>query len=146
MWRRHACLWIRFDGSVPVGPEPTPESGTVRIVRTIMAVVLAVAVAAMPAAAGAVAAAGTTGDASAAVAHSAAMPEDCSHHHAPADRDQKNHDGAAMAACAVHCFTYVGTVVPAMSVAPKASQPRPLVRAGRIASNIAAPPFRPPRI
>jgi hypothetical protein len=117
----------------------------VRIVRTIMAVVLALAVAAMPAAASAVAAAGTTHDGSAAVAHSAAMPADCPHHHAPADHGHKS-DGAAMAACAVKCFTYAGTVVPTIVMAPKAPQPRPLVRAGPVASKIAAPPFRPPRV
>jgi len=119
----------------------------VHIVRTIIAVVLAVAVAAMPAAASAVAAAGMTHDASAAVAHSAAMPEDCAHHHAPADRDHKGADDcAAMAACAVHCFTYVGTVVPGIAMMPKSSHLRPLPSAGRITSNLAAPPFRPPRV
>jgi hypothetical protein len=123
-----------------------PETEDVRIVRTIMAVVLALAVAAMPAAASAVAAAGTTHDGSAAMAQTAAMPDDCAHHHAPADRDKKGHDGAAMAACAVHCFIYVGTSVPAIAMTPQASQPRPIVDSGRIASNIAAPPFRPPRI
>jgi hypothetical protein len=119
----------------------------VRIVRTIMAVVLAVAVAAMPAAAGAVAAAGTMHDASATMAQSAALPDDCPHHHAPADHGRKGADDcAAMAACAVHCFTYVGTAEPAIAMTPKASEPLPLVRSDRIVSNIAAPPFRPPRI
>jgi hypothetical protein len=107
-----------------------------------MAVVLAVAVAAMPAAASAIAAAASTADASA-----AAMPADCPHHHAPADHGQKNTDnGAATAACAVKCFTYAGTVVPGIVLAPIAPQPRLLVSERRIASNIAAPPFRPPRI
>ena len=125
---------------------PTLESELVRIVRTIMAVVLAVAVAAMPAAS-AVAAAGTMHDASAAVAHSAAMPEDCPHHHAPADHGQKGADDCtSMAACAVHCFTYVGTVAPGIAMMPKSSHLRPLASAGRIRSNLAAPPFRPPRV
>jgi hypothetical protein len=119
----------------------------VRIVRTIMAVVLAVAVAAMPAAASAVAAAGTAHHGSAAVAHAAAMPEDCAHHHAPADHGHKGADDCtAMAACAVHCFTYVGTVVPGIAMMPKSSHLRPLPSAGRIASNLATPPFRPPRV
>jgi hypothetical protein len=119
----------------------------VRIVRTIMAVLLAVSVAAMPAAASALAAAGTTGDASAAAAQSAAMPADCAHHHAPADRGQKGpDDGAATAACAVHCFTYAGTSVPGIVMAPLVPQSRPLLSETRIASNIAAPPFRPPRV
>jgi hypothetical protein len=119
----------------------------VRIVRTILAVLLAVSVAALPAAAGAIAAAGTKGDARAATAQAAAMPADCAHHHAPADRGQKGmDDGASPAACAVHCFNFAGTVVPGVIMLPKASQLPPLGTAGRIASNIAAPPFRPPRI
>jgi hypothetical protein len=116
----------------------------VRIVRTIMAVLLAIAVAAMPAAAGAMSAAGVARDA-AATAQS--MPVDCAHHHAPADRGSKGgHDGAGFAACAAHCFTYVGTLVPAVAILLKASPLEPLVDTGRIASNTAAPPFRPPRI
>ena len=119
----------------------------VRIVRTIMAVLLAVAVAAMPAAAGAMAAAGTRADASVSMAHAGDMPADCAHHHAPADRGQKgSDDGAAMAACAAHCFTYVGTVVPGIAMAPTSSRLQPLASAGHIASNLAAPPFRPPRV
>ena len=139
-----------FGSSVPM-PTRTetcrPEMELVRIVRTIMAVLLAVSVAAMPAAASAIAAAGTSGDASAATAHSAAMPPDCAHHQAPGDRGSKGTDvGAAMAACAAHCFNYAGTVVPAIAMTPKASQLPPLGTAGRVASNIAAPPYRPPRV
>ena len=118
----------------------------VRIVRTILAVVLAVAVAVMPAAAGALAAAGAPRDASAATQHSAVMPDDCAHHHhAPGDSKGADH-GAALAGCVVHCFTYAGTVVPGISPAPKASPLQPLFDTGRVASNIAAPPFRPPRV
>jgi hypothetical protein len=117
----------------------------VRLVRTILAVVLAVAVAVMPATAGALAAAGPIPDAAA--QHSAAMPADCAHHHAPADRDSKSTDhGAALAGCVVHCFTYAGTVVPGIAPTPKASPLQPLFDTGRVASNIAAPPFRPPRV
>jgi hypothetical protein len=124
----------------------------VRIVRTIVAVVLALAVAAMPAAAGAMAVAGTMhGASAAATAHSDAMPPDCAHHHAPADRGSKGtdtgtNDCAAMAACAVHCFTYAGTAVPGIALMPKASALAPLGTAGRIASSTAIPPFRPPRV
>ncbi len=111
-----------------------------------MAVILAVAIAAMPAAAGIVAAAGTAHDAAAASAH-IAMTEDCAHHHAPDDRGQKGTDGgAAMAACVVHCFTYAGTVVPGIAMAPKASPLPPPANTDRVASNMAAPPFRPPRV
>ncbi len=113
-----------------------------RIVRTIIAVVLAVAVAAMPAAATAVAAA-----AAAMPDAAAAMPAACAHHHPPADRGHTDADhGAATAACAVKCFTYAGTVVPGIVMAPIAAHPRLLVSERRIVSNIAAPPFRPPRI
>jgi len=119
----------------------------VRVLRTIVAIVLAVAVAAMPATAGALAAAGATRDAPAATMHSAAMPADCAHHHAPAERDSNSTDhGAALAGCAVHCFSYAGTVVPGIALTPKASRLQPLLDTGRIASNIAAPPFRPPRV
>ena len=116
------------------------------LVRIIMAVLLAISVAAMPAAAGAMAAAGTARDA-AATAQS--VPVDCAHHHAPADHGSKGGDdgaGAGFAACAAHCFTYVGTPVPAVAMRLKASPLEPLVDTGRIASNTAAPPFRPPRI
>jgi hypothetical protein len=123
------------------------EKDLVRIVRTILAVVLAVSVAVMPAAAGALAAAGATPDASAATLHSAAMPDDCAHHHAPGDPDSKSTDhGAALAGCVVHCFTYAGTVVPGIALTPKASPLQPLFDTGRVAANIAAPPFRPPRV
>jgi hypothetical protein len=119
----------------------------VRIVRTIMAVLLAVAVAAMPAAAGAMAAAGTRQDASVAMAHAGDMPADCVHHQAPADRGSNGPDhGAAMAACADHCFTYVGTVAPGLAMTAPPSHLEPLASVGRIATNLAAPPFRPPRI
>jgi DUF2946 family protein len=119
----------------------------VRIVRTILAVLLAVSVAVMPATAGALAAAGAAQDASVATPHSAAMPADCAHHNAPGDRDSKTTDhGAALAGCVVHCFTYAGTVVPAIALTPKASPLQPLFDTGRVASNIAVPPFRPPRV
>jgi hypothetical protein len=111
-----------------------------------MAVLLAIAVAAMPAAAGAMAAAGTARDGT---ATAQSMPVDCAHHHAPAERGSKGGDvgaGAGFAACAVHCFAYVGSVVPAVAIRLKASVLAPPVDTGRVASNIAAPPFRPPRI
>jgi hypothetical protein len=146
MWRRHVCLRIRFDRRRQSNRDAW-KMDLVRIVRTIVAVVLAVAVAVMPAAAGALAAAGATPDASTATLHSAAMPDDCAHHHAPGDRDSKGTDhGAALAGCVVHCFTYAGTVVPGISPTPKASPLQPLFDTGRIVSNIAAPPFRPPRV
>jgi hypothetical protein len=112
-----------------------------------VALVLAVAVAVMPATAGALAAAAATPDASAATMHSATMPADCAHHHAPADRDSNSTgQDTAPAGCAVHCFTYAGTVVPSIAPAPRASPLQPLFDTGRVVSNIAAPPFRPPRI
>jgi hypothetical protein len=118
-----------------------------RIVRTILAVLLAVSVAVMPATAGALAAAGAAQDASVATPHSAAMPADCAHHNAPGDGDSKTTDhGAALAGCVVHCFTYAGTVVPGIALTPKASPLQPLFDTGRVVSNIAAPPFRPPRV
>jgi hypothetical protein len=139
-----------LDGAVP--PNRTVWSGkteVVRILRTIMAVLLAVAVAAMPAAAGVMAAAEMKADASAGMAHAGDMPADCAHHHAPAPGDQGQKggdDGAAMAACAVHCFTYVGTIVPGIAVVPTSSRLAPLASTDQIASDRAAPPFRPPRI
>ena len=117
------------------------------IVRTIVVVVVAVSVAVMPAAAGAMAAARTSPDAFSGTAHSAAMPVDCAHHNSPADRGSKGADECgSLAACAVKCFNYVGSVVPGIATTPKASPLQPLAAAGRVASNIAAPPFRPPRV
>jgi hypothetical protein len=110
-----------------------------------MAVLLAVAVAAMPATAGAVTAAAASG--AGATAHVDAMPADCPHHRAPADRGSKGtDDGAGLASCAAHCFNYAGTAVPSIAMRLRASPLAPLLDTGRIASNLAAPPFRPPRI
>src|SRR5262245_50097180 len=145
-----ACMFAVGLGSAGRCRQPSRDARkmeVVRIARTIMAVLVAIAVAAMPAAAGVMAAAGPKADASAAMAHAGDMPADCAHHHAPADRGQKgSDDGAAMAACAVHCFTYVGTVVPGIAMTLTSSRLQPLASAGRIASSLAAPPFRPPRI
>lgn len=116
------------------------------IARTILAAVIAVSVAVMPAAAGAVAAAGASRDAFVGTADSA-MPVDCAHHNSPADRGSKGADDCgSLAACAVKCFNYVGSVVPGIATTPKASRLLPVVAVGCVASNIAAPPFRPPRV
>jgi hypothetical protein len=121
----------------------------VDIVRTIVAVVIAIAVAVMPASAGGIAAGRMTQDASSGAVHSATMSMDCMHHHAPGHRGSKNADDpASFAACAAKCFNFagVGAVAPAFAAAPTASRLRAVVVARRVTSNLAAPPFRPPRV
>ena len=76
---------------------------TLRIGRTIFAVLIGLSVATLPAATGFAANAATATDMSA----SKAMP-DCDHHHnAPSDKTQKTAgDCACMAACALTCFSF----------------------------------------
>lgn len=110
------------------------------IVRTILALLLTLSVAFLPAT-GSVAAAGLSSD----PAIFASMP-DCDHC-PPADHSSKAMDGCmSIAGCAVKCFNYVGATVSApMFVsmerhleASRTSQVTP--------SEIANPPFRPPRV
>jgi hypothetical protein len=119
----------------------------VRIVRTILAVVVAVSVAVLPATAGALPAAKASETSVVEVALSAAMPVDCDHHAPARDRGSRAADDCAtMAACAASCFNYAGTVVPGVAPVPTASRLQPVVATALVVSKIGSPPFRPPRV
>jgi hypothetical protein len=119
----------------------------VRIVRTILAVVVAVSVAVLPATAGTLPVAKASESQATEVALSAAMPVDCDHHAPARDRGSKAADDcAAMAACAASCFNYAGTVVPEVALVPTASRLQPVAATDLVVSKIGTPPFRPPRV
>jgi hypothetical protein len=117
--------------------------------RTILAVVLAVAITLVPAGAAGVPGSGTGGPSAARLA---ANMVDCIHHGAAhergaRDKGQKADDGcASMAACAVKCFSYAGTVLPGIAPAPTAWRLAPVTAAGLLVVHTGSPPFRPPRI
>ncbi len=116
-----------------------------RIARTILVTLVALAVATLPAAAGLAVVLPTSNQA--ADVSSEAMP-DCAHHHAvPADQRQKPaSDGASMAGCAVHCFSFAGFAAATVAVLPAASAALEPVRVSDGApSHMGLPPFRPPR-
>jgi hypothetical protein len=119
----------------------------VRIVRAILAVVVAVSVAVLPATAGAVRAAQASERSVAEAALSAAMPVDCDHEAPARDRGSRPADDCAtMAACAANCFNYAGTVVPEIAPVPTASRLQPIAATDLVVSKIGSPPFRPPRV
>ena len=115
---------------------------TLRIGRTIFAVLVGLSVATLPAAVGL-----------ASVAPSAAATEvsasDCDHHHhtAPSDRTQKTADDCAcMAACALKGFSLAGVTFSGIVFASPASTALKLVRASNnVFAQMGSPPFRPPR-
>ena len=115
---------------------------TLRIGRTIFAVLVGLSVATLPAAVGL-----------ASVAPSAAAMEvsasDCDHHHhtAPSDKTQKTaDDSACMASCALHCFNFTATGFSGVVFSTTASAALKLVRTrSHVVSQMGNPPFRPPR-
>jgi hypothetical protein len=115
---------------------------TLRIGRTIFAVLVGLSVATLPAAVGL-----------ASVAPSAAATEvsasDCDHHHhtAPSDKTQKTADDCGcMAACALKCFNFTATGVSGVVFSTTASAALKLVRTrSHVVSQMGSPPFRPPR-
>jgi hypothetical protein len=111
--------------------------GTMRLGRTIVALLIAVSVAMLPIAGGAVAAFNAAQFSAPATAH----------HGSPCDETSKAVDDcASIAVCAVKCFNYAGTVLPVVLVVPVGSLLYP-VRDGRLLlSQIGSPPFRPPRV
>jgi len=116
---------------------------TLRIARTIFAVLISLAVATLPAATGFAAHVATATEMSA----SKVMP-DCDHHHnAPSDKTQKTAgDCACMAACALTCFSFSAPGFSGITFSPPASAALKLVRAStNISSRMGSPPFRPPR-
>jgi len=121
----------------------TKYNMTLRIARTIFAVLISLAVATLPAATGFAAHVATATEMSA----SKVMP-DCDHHHnAPSDKTQKTAgDCACMAACALTCFSFSAPGFSGITFSPPASAALKLVRAStNISSRMGSPPFRPPR-
>jgi hypothetical protein len=116
---------------------------TIRIGRTIIAVLLGLSVATLPAAGG-FAASSKTMETSV----SETMP-DCNHHHnLPSDKTQKTaDDGACMAACALSCFNFTAPGFAGIAFSQPASAALMPVRASiHVSSRMGSPPFRPPRI
>jgi hypothetical protein len=114
---------------------------TLRIGRTIFAMLVGLSVATLPASLG------FAGAAPMAVSASQAMP-DCEHHHtAPSDKTQKTaDDSACMAACALHCFNFTATGFSGVVFSTTASAALKLVRTrSHVVSQMGNPPFRPPR-
>lgn len=118
-----------------------------KIVRTILALLIAISVAALPATAGVMPAVGSSDMVVTRAAVTSVMSVNCEHHAPVRDHGSKtSNDCASMAACAASCFNYTGTVVPV--IAPTSTTSRlQLPPADRLAmSNLGTPPFRPPRV
>lgn len=115
---------------------------TLRIGRTIFAVLVGLSVATLPAAVGL-----------ASIAPSAAATgvsaSDCDHHHhtAPSDKTQKTADDCGcMAACALKCFNFMASGLSAIAFSSPASAVlKPVRTSSNVASRMGSPPFRPPR-
>ena len=111
-----------------------------RLGRTIVALLVALTVAVLPLAGGPAAALDS-------VEFSAVEPmHNCCDHGSPCDETSKAViDCASMAACAVKCFSYAGTVLPNAVVVRLGSSLDPVRDSDLVASQIGNPPFRPPR-
>lgn len=112
------------------------------LVRTILTLAIALSVALAPAAAGAM-----QHDArpEAAVTQPAAaeMP-DCDHHGTP--KGAAADDCASLAACAVKCFNYTGTILPNPAFPPRGPALRPIM-VGTVLPLVPGDLlFRPPRV
>ena len=112
-----------------------------RLGRIIVALLLAVSVAVLPLADGAAAALKSAN-------FSAAEPtHDCCDQGSRCDETSKSvNDCASMAACAVKCFNYAGTVLPHVVVVRIGSSVHPVRDSALVVSQIGSPPFRPPRV
>jgi uncharacterized protein involved in copper resistance len=117
---------------------------TIRIGRTIFALLVALSVATLPAAVGFAAGSKTTE-----MSVSGTTP-DCDHrhhHNPPSDQTHKAaHDDASMAACAVACSGFSTTAFQGIAFPSPSSTALKLVRTSdRVSSQIGNLPFRPPR-
>jgi len=121
----------------------TKYNMTLRIGRTIFAVLISLAVATLPAATGFAANVATATKMSA----SKAMP-DCDHHdNAPSDKTQKTAgDCACMAACALTCFSFTAPGFSGITFSSPASAAlKPVRTSTNVSSRMGSPPYRPPR-
>jgi hypothetical protein len=117
---------------------------TLRLGRTILAIVVGLSVAILPAAAGFATSAAMTE-----MSVSASMP-DCDHHRhhtAPSDKTQKPAHGCAdMATCALNCFNFTPTACSDITFSSPASAAlKPVRTADKLPVQMASAPFRPPR-
>jgi len=121
----------------------TKYNMTLRIGRTIFAVLIGLSVATLPAATGFAANVATATEMSA----SKAMPDCDHHHHAPSDKTQKTSgDCACMAACALTCFGFTAPGFTSITFASPASVVlKPVGTSTNVSSRMGSPPFRPPR-
>ena len=121
----------------------TKYNMTLRIGRTIFAVLISLAVATLPATTGFAAHVATATEMSA----SKVMP-DCDHHHnAPSDKTKKTAgDCACLAACALTCFSFTAPGFSGITFSPPASAAlKPVHASTDVSSRMGSPPFRPPR-
>ncbi|MBI3704583.1 MAG: hypothetical protein HY244_12245 [Rhizobiales bacterium] len=122
----------------------TKAAVTNRIARSIFVALLAVAIATLPATVG------SASVASAANVEAAQAMPDCDHHRhsAPSGKTQKFADeGACLAACAIHCFSFTGLNVSSIAFSSLVVAALKPLRAGTgISALMGSPPFRPPRV
>jgi len=121
----------------------TKYNMTLRIGRTIFAVLISLAVATLPAATGFAANVATATKMSA----SKAMP-DCDHHRqTPSDKTKRTAtDCACMAACALTCFSFTAPGFSGITFSSPASTALKPVRTDtNVSSRMGSPPYRPPR-
>jgi hypothetical protein len=112
-----------------------------KVVRIVLALLVALSVAVLPAAGGVGAVAKSTE-----MADTAAMDDmDCCPHKAnPCDKAM---DGcSSMATCVLKCFTFSGTAASTVIFASHGAQLSPAFGANRFNSQTGSPPFRPPRV
>lgn len=112
------------------------------VVRTIVAALVALAVALTPVIAGAVVVAKP---ADAMTTDASAPMHDCDHA-MPGHHPMPGDDCASIAACAVKCFNYTGTVLPDPSFPPRPTMPQPTAASDAVPPSLGHPPFRPPRV
>ncbi len=111
-------------------------------VRTIIVFLLSLSVAAVPAAGVAAAAVQSLQ-----ITAAAPAPECCEHHGAPCDSNSKvPGECASMAACAAHCFNYADPIAGDIVFVAVPVTLQPNYRSEVVVSQIASPPFRPPRV
>ena len=106
-----------------------------RLSRTIFIAILAIAVALLP----------TIGGMAAAASVQAVSVSDCCHDQFPCDDGPALGDCAAMSACAVKCFNFVG--LPVVAIVPAVVATAVAIPASPAAvSQAIPPPLRPPRV
>jgi hypothetical protein len=116
---------------------------TLRIGRTIFAVLIGLSVATLPAVTGFAANVATATE----MSTPNGMPDCDHHHHAPSDKTKKTAtDCACMAVCALTCFSFTAPGFSGITFSPPASVAlKPVHASANVSSRMGSPPFRPPR-